>query len=185
VSDKVDTEIPSEGTPEGEEVVTIAKPKNVPPTPTEPLVSPSGKPVPEGYHLTPTGQVRKNRAARVKGSKITVADVAIGVDAELIANTTEGLHAILAELVDPKCALTHEQAKIEGEAIARVMEQYQLDPQGKYLPWVILVGTLALCETPTIVVIANKVKTTRENRPITIKGELLSETPEGTEIETL
>jgi len=178
MSDKEAIEEPKNEIPESpEEVVTIAKPKDVPPTPTEPLVSPSGKPVPEGYHLSPKGRVVRDRAPRVKGAKVTVADVAQGVDAELLANTTEGLHAILAEVVDPRCALTHEQAKIEGEAIARVMEQYQLDPQGKYLPWVILFGTLALCETPTIVVIASKVKQTRENRVLTVKGELVESTP--------
>src|ERR1035437_9797573 len=109
------------------EVVTIAKPKEVKITTNEvetPLVSPSGKPVPEGYHLTKTGQVRKDRAPRVAGSKLDVVS-AIGQEdtAALIANTSEGLHAMLAELVDPKCALTNDQAKIEGEAVA--IEQFK------------------------------------------------------------
>ena len=159
------------------EVVTIAKPKDVKitsPEPDTPLVSPSGKPVPEGYHLTKTGQVRKDRAPRVAGSKLDVVS-AIGKEdtAALIANTTEGLHAMLAEIVDPRCALTHEQAKIEGEAIARVMEQYSLDPSGKYLPWIVLVGTILLCETPTFVVVSAKLKTSRQPKPETMKGELI------------
>src|ERR1035437_1021133 len=88
------------------EVVTIAKPKDVKIESAEsdaPLVSPSGKPVPEGYHLTKTGQIRKDRAPRVTGSKLDVVS-AIGKEdtAALIANTSEGLHAMLAELVDPE-----------------------------------------------------------------------------------
>ena len=163
------------------EVVTIAKPKEVKiesPSAETPLVSPSGKPVPEGYHLTKTGQVRKDRAPRVAGSKLDVVS-AIGKEdtAALITNTTEGLHAMLAEVIDPRCALTHEQAKIEGEAIARVMEQYSLDPNGKYLPWIVLVGTIMLCETPTFMVIAGKVKTVSKPKPETMKGELVDITP--------
>ena len=164
------------------EVVTIAKPKDVKitsPEPDTPLVSPSGKPVPEGYHLTKTGQVRKDRAPRVAGSKLDVVS-AIGKEdtAALIANTTEGLHAMLAEIVDPRCALTHEQAKIEGESIARILDTYQMDPNGKYLPWIVLVGTLMLCETPTIMVVSAKLKTSRQPKPETMKGELIDITNE-------
>jgi hypothetical protein len=159
------------------EVVTIAKPKDVKiesAEPETPLVSPTGKPVPPGYHLTKTGQVRKDRAPRVAGSKLDVVS-AIGKEdtAALIANTSEGLHAMLAELVDPKCALTHDQAKIEGEAIARILDQYSMDPNGKYLPWIVLVGTLLLCETPTIMVVSAKLKTSRQPKPETMKGELV------------
>jgi hypothetical protein len=160
------------------EVVTIAKPKDVKiesSEPDTPLVSPTGKPVPPGYHLTKTGQVRKDRATRVAGSKLDVVS-AIGKEdtAALITNTTEGLHAMLAEVIDPRCALTHEQAKIEGEAIARILDQYKMDPDGKYLPWIVLIGTLMLCETPTIMVVTSKVKTSRQAKPETMKGELLN-----------
>jgi hypothetical protein len=164
------------------EVVTIAKPKDVKiesAEPDTPLVSPTGKVVPPGYHLTKTGQVRKDRALRVAGSKLDVVS-AIGKEdtAALITNTTEGLHAMLAEVIDPRCALTHEQAKIEGEAIARVMEQYSLDPSGKYLPWIVLIGTILLCETPTFVVVSAKLKTSRSKpKPETMKGELAVITP--------
>ena len=159
------------------EVVTIAKPKDVKitsPEPDTPLVSPSGKPVPEGYHLTKTGQVRKDRAPRVAGSKLDVVS-AIGKEdtAALIANTTEGLHAMLAEIVDPRCALTHEQAKIEGESIARILDTYQMDPNGRYLPWIVLIGTLMLCETPTIMILTAKIKTSTKPKPETMKGELV------------
>jgi hypothetical protein len=170
----------TEPPPESSEVVTIAKPKDVkietPDTSTEtPLVSPSGKPVPPGYHLSPKGRVVRDRAPRVAGSKLDVVS-AIGKEdtAALIANTSEGLHAMLAELVDPKCALTHDQAKIEGEAIARILDQYSMDPNGRYLPWIVLVGTLLLCETPTIMVVSAKLKTTRQPKPETMKGELLN-----------
>ena len=160
------------------EVVTIAKPKDVKiesAEPDTPLVSPTGKVVPPGYHLTKTGQVRKDRAARVAGSKLDVIS-AVGKEdtALLIANTTEGLHAMLAEIVDPRCALTHEQAKIEGEAIAHILDQFSMDPNGKYLPWIVLVGTLLLCETPTIMVVSAKLKTARQAKPETMKGELLN-----------
>ena len=170
----------SEPPDDSPEVVTIAKPKDVKitsPEPDTPLVSPSGKPVPEGYHLTKTGQVRKDRAPRVAGSKLDVVS-AIGKEdtAALIANTSEGLHAMLAELVDPKCALTHDQAKIEGEAIARILSQYNMDPNGRYLPWIVLVGTILLCETPTFVVISSRVKSARQTKPVTIKGELVDNT---------
>jgi hypothetical protein len=172
----------SEPPDDSPEVVTIAKPKEVKiesPSAETPLVSPSGKPVPEGYHLTKTGQVRKDRAPRVAGSKLDVVS-AIGKEdtAALITNTTEGLHAMLAEVVDPRCALTHEQAKIEGEAIARVMDQYSLDPSGRYLPWIVLIGTILLCETPTFVVVSAKLKTSRSKpKPETMKGELAVITP--------
>jgi hypothetical protein len=49
-----------------------------------------------------------------------------------------------------------------------------LDPNGKYLPWIVLVGTLLLCETPTIMVVSAKLKTARQAKPETMKGELLN-----------
>ena len=157
-----DTTINSEGVAE---VITPARPKDVKPS--------ASVEVPDGYHLTPSGQVRKNRdpstyARKNKVKADTPAKVVDAVSREdlgaLLANATEGIHAMLAEVVDPKCALSHEQAVIEGEAIARVMEQYQMDPDGKYLPWIILVGTIALCETPTAVVITKKVRQARADR---------------------
>jgi hypothetical protein len=163
------------------EVVTIAKPKEVKVEYTAdipPATSPTGKPVPDGYHLTKTGQVRKDRAPRVAGSKLDVVS-AIGREdtAALIANTSEGLHAMLAEFVDPRCALTHDQAKIEGEAIARILDQYKMDPDGKYLPWIVLIGTILLCETQTFVVVSAKLKTSRKPKPETMRGELAVITP--------
>ena len=155
------------------EVVTPARPKDVKPN-AEPEI-------PEGYYLTPAGKVRKKRAVKAKVQADTPAKIVDQVSREdlgaLLANATEGIHAMLAELVDPKCALSHKQAVIEGEAIACVMEQYKMDPDGKYLPWIILVGTVALCETPTAVVITRKVKQARSNRgtgqiePGVIEGE--------------
>ena len=166
---------------EWKEVVSVAKPKEIP-------AAKPDKEVPEGYHVAPSGRIIKNRdpasyarKKKVKADTATVVDAVAREDlAALLTNTTEGIHAMLAEVVDPRCALKHEQAVIEGEAIARIMDQYKMDPDGKYLPWIVLVGTLFLCETPTVMVIANKVKGNVKNRTQT--GEIVEGVLEGEEV---
>jgi hypothetical protein len=161
--------------------VSTAKPKEVP-------VAKDGKEVPEGYHVAPSGRVIKNRdpASYHRKNKVKndtpmqPADVLREDLAGLLTNTTMGIHAMLAEVVDPRCALQPEQARIEGEAIARIMEQYSLDPSGKFTPWLVLVGTLLLCETPTAMVIAGKVKNARSGR--TQRGEIVEGVIEGVEV---
>lgn len=163
------------------DVVTPAKPKDIP-------VAKDGKEVPEGYHVAPSGRIIKNRdpASYARKNKVKndtpvqPADVLREDLAGLLTNTTMGIHAMLAEVVDPRCALQPEQAKIEGEALARIMEQYKMDPDGKYLPWLVLIGTLLLCETPTVMVIAGKVKSSRSGR--TQKGEIVEGILEGVEV---
>jgi hypothetical protein len=175
-----------------EEVISPAKPAQVP-------LHDAGSPdkVPEGYILTKNGVIRRKRRTRAQieadgtGPRGTqrskrvkddasdvVADIANEDLPALLANTTMGIHAMLAEVVDPKCALTESQARIEGEAIARIMEQYKMDPDGKYLPWLVLVGTLMLCETPTAVVITRKMKESRadHNKGQIVKGEIIDGT---------
>ena len=167
---------------EWKEVVSVAKPKNIP-------VAKPDKEIPVGYHLDRSGKLRKDRDPasyarknKVKADTATVIDAVAREDlAALLTNTTEGIHAMLAEVVDPRCALKHEQAVIEGEAIARIMEQYRMDPDGKYLPWIVLMGTLFLCETPTVMVIANKVKSSTKNRTQKT-GEIVEGVLEGEEI---
>jgi hypothetical protein len=52
-----------------------------------------------------------------------------------------------------------------------------MDPDGKYLPWIVLIGTILLCETQTFVVVSAKLKTSRKPKPETMRGELAVITP--------
>jgi hypothetical protein len=98
-----------------------------------------------------------------------------GIDPAPIANTIQGFHEFLGELVSPDCKLTDKQALIEAEAIVAVAEQYDMQAVGKYAPWIALVGTILLCETTTAVAITKKVKEKRQNGAPTITGTLLEE----------
>jgi hypothetical protein len=169
--------------PVPEPIISTAKPRDVP-------VQPAGSPV-ETY-TTKSGKTRRRRrtkeemeAARAAGlvkprkvkndSSDVIDEIAREDLASLLSNTSMGIHLMLAEVVDAKCELSEQQAKIEGEAIARILEQYKMDPDGKYLPWIVLVGTLMLCETPTMVVLSNKLKTAQRNRGTgeIIEGKLI------------
>jgi len=174
-----------------EPIISTARPRDVP-------VQAAGTP---DTYVTKTGKTRKRRrtkaeieAARAAGtvkpkrvkddSADVVSDIANEDMASLLANTTMGIHAMLAEVLDERCALSESQAKIEGEAIARILEQYKMDPDGKYLPWIVLVGTLMLCETPTIVVLSGKVKSAQIKRNAqtgeVIEGKLIETKSEET-----
>jgi len=172
-----------------EPIITVARPRDVPMQ-----AAGTGDELPPGYHWDKNGKKRKDYTRRqdktssrgkVKNDAGDVVGAIASEDmASLLANTTMGIHAMLAEVVDERCALSEQQAKIEGEAIARILEQYKMDPDGKYLPWIVLFGTLMLCETPTIVVLSGKVKSAQIKRNAqtgeVIEGKLIDTTSEET-----
>ena len=182
--DITQTEIEESPAPEttGADIITLGVPKDVKPNANPPDKTPTETDgIPEGFYISSKGKMRRKRrtpeqiasddatgkilpkAPRVKGTK-TVSEVmdesSVGIDATVLANVTEGIHVLLGELIDPACKLSHAQAMVEGEAIARVMEQYNIDPNSKSMGIIVLVGTIALCEVPTIMAVSAKLKRT-------------------------
>ena len=102
----------------------------------------------------------KNDVKSVKTDKSDKAPTDLDA-AAVIGAALQGIHALLAELVAPECALTQSQAQLEGKAIADVLEMYDMSVLGKYAPWVTLVTCTIAVEAPTMIAIAHKAKAKR------------------------
>ena len=186
-SDITVTEVPeaeAKPTPEpAPEVVTPARPKNVP------LDELKGE-LPPGYHWDKNGKKRKDyakrkpRADKVQGdlkSPRTGKGTDDGPHIELdvkqaVAMITESVHAVLGVMIGPGCAMDHETALTEGEAVALVLDQYDIDPNSKQMALLVMAATVTLCEMPTILAVSAKVRSARSG-PATshaVKGELES-----------
>jgi len=84
------------------------------------------------------------------------------LDEATIARNIMGLHMMLSIATTPKAMISPENAQAMAHAIYDVMQQFDMEWLGKYLPFVNLFGTVVVCEAPTVIALAQWIREKRE-----------------------